>query len=178
MAKVRQRSWPVPGKRTKRRAWGYVTVAPGEHSSDCAGGLCSGCRHVRQFKAEWSRDDAEKALAAFKLNLEQPKAKPTGMTFGAAADRYVALKTRKRTVADVGRTLEHLKAVFGARTPLAAITANRISDYKATRLASLRKVGTGPAATVRPLTAAAVNRPLALLRHLLRLAHKRVGGAG
>ena len=36
----------------------------------------------------------------------------------------------------------------------------------------MRKIGDGDHATERPLTAAAVNRPLALLRHLLRLAHE------
>ena len=36
----------------------------------------------------------------------------------------------------------------------------------------MRKVGQGEAAVGRRLTAAAVNRPLALLRHLLRLAHE------
>ena len=39
-------------------------------------------------------------------------------------------------------------------------------------LAAVRKVGEGEAALERRLTAAAVNRPLALLRHLLRLAHE------
>ena len=36
----------------------------------------------------------------------------------------------------------------------------------------MRKIGAGEATVERRLTAAAVNRPLALLRHLLRLAHE------
>ena len=36
----------------------------------------------------------------------------------------------------------------------------------------MRKVGGGETAVERRLTAAAVNRPLALLRHLLRLAYE------
>jgi integrase len=48
----------------------------------------------------------------------------------------------------------------------------RIAVGKAKRLASVRKIGEGEAAVERRLTAAAVNRPLALLRHLLRLAHE------
>jgi site-specific recombinase XerD len=36
----------------------------------------------------------------------------------------------------------------------------------------VRKIGEGQAAVERRLTAAAVNRPLALLRHLVRLAHE------
>jgi hypothetical protein len=55
---------------------------------------------------------------------------------------------------------------------LAEITASRISEYKAKRLAAVRKIGKGESAMERRLTAAAVNRPLALLRHLLRLAHE------
>src|SRR5207249_3761518 len=60
---------------------------------------------------------------------------------------------------------------FGEDTPLTEITAGRISEYKAGRLAAVRTIGEGESATERRLTAAAVNRPLALLRHLLRLAH-------
>jgi integrase len=67
-----------------------------------------------------------------------------------------------------GRYTRSLKSAFGADTQLADLTASRISAYKATRLAS--KLGKPEAE--RLLTAAAVNRPLALLRHLLRIAHE------
>jgi integrase len=46
------------------------------------------------------------------------------------------------------------------------------TSHKAKRLASVRKIGEGETAVERRLTAAAVNRPLALFRHLLRLAHE------
>jgi len=39
------------------------------------------------------------------------------------------------------------------------------------RLSATRKIGNGETAIERPLTGATVNRALALLRHLLRLAH-------
>jgi integrase len=68
--------------------------------------------------------------------------------------------------------VKHLKAALGAETPLAEITAGRVSAYRANRLAAVRKVGEGESASERKLTAAAINRPLALLRHLLRLAHE------
>jgi integrase len=42
----------------------------------------------------------------------------------------------------------------------------------AKRLATVRRIGEGESAMERRLTAAAVNRPLALLRHLLRMAHE------
>ena len=50
--------------------------------------------------------------------------------------------------------------------------------YEATRpkrLGRVRKIGSGESATERRLTAAAINRPLALLRHLLALAREEWG---
>jgi integrase len=92
-----------------------------------------------------------------------------------AAERYLATKARKRTLEADRHQLDLLKAEFGGETPLTEITAGRISEYKAKRLASVRKIGEGEAAVERRLSAAAVNRPLALLRHLLRLAHEEWG---
>jgi integrase len=160
MAKVRQRTWKVPGQRTKRKAWGYVTV-------DEAG------KQVRRFNAEWTEQDAENELAKYLLKVEQKTpAAGTGITLSQAVERYLSAKARKRTVDEDKRQLEHLKLALGAETPLATITAARISEYKAQRLGTVRKIGTGDSTIERPLTAAAVNRPLALLRHLLRLAHE------
>jgi integrase len=82
---------------------------------------------------------------------------------------------RKRTIEEDRRQLELLKTEFGEETPLAEITASRISQYKAKRLSALRTIGKGERVVERRLTAAAVNRPLALLRHLLRLAHEEWG---
>jgi len=81
-------------------------------------------------------------------------------------------KARKRTLEADRRQLELLKSEFGGETTLAEITARRISEYKTKRLSAVRKIGEGAAAVERRLTAAAVNRPLALLRHLLRLVHE------
>ena len=85
-----------------------------------------------------------------------------------ATERYLAAKARKRTLKKDERILKHLKSALGAETALADLTASRISEYKATRLATKR----GKPEAERLLTAAAVNRPLALLRHLLRTAHE------
>ncbi len=158
MARVNQRLWKIPGQRTKRKAWGFTAQING--------------KQVRQYKAEWTQDDAEAELAKALLQIEPEKPKGPGITLAQAADRYLATKTRKRTVEADRRQLDLLKAEFGGETPLADITASRISEYKAKRLAAVRKVGEGEAAVERRLTAAAVNRPLALLRHLLRLAHE------
>jgi len=153
MAKVNQRLWRAPGQRAKRRAWGYTVQVDGKQK--------------RVYKVEWAREDAEKALAALLLHSEQPRPR-CGMTLTEATDRYLATKARKRTLKKDERVLKHLNSVFGADTALADLTASRISEYKAKRLAT--KLGKPQAE--RLLTAAAVNRPLALLRHLLRTAHE------
>ena len=179
MAKVNQRLWKIPGQRTKRKAWGFTAQLPCNpcpHRHPTTGAvLHPECvRQVRQYKAEWSKEDAEKELAAALLQLEPaPKATSDGgITFGQAAERYLATKSRKRSLAEDKRIIGHLKSEFGVETPLTEITASRISEYKARRLSSVRKIGEGAGVTERQLTAAAVNRPLALLRHLLRLSHE------
>jgi integrase len=158
MAQVNQRLWKLPGQRTKRKAWGFTAQING--------------KQVRRYKAEWTQDDAEAELAKALLQIEPQKPKGAGITLAQAADRYLVSKARKRTIEADRRQLELLKAEFGAETPLAEITARRISEYKARRLAAVRKIGEGEKTVERRLTAAAVNRPLALIRHLLRLAHE------
>lgn len=123
-------------------------------------------QQVRSYRSEWTKDQAEAELAKVLLKIEPPKSAQPGITFGEAITRYLAAKARKRTLAEDTRTLEHLKAVFGADTPLVEITASRISQYKSERL------GGTSGRTKRLLSAAGVNRPLSLLRHLLRMAHE------
>ena len=154
MASVNQREWRIPGQRTKRLAWGFSVTVNG--------------KRTKQYRSEWSKEDAEKELATVMLRLKQQPAVPvvSGITLAQAAERYLAAKARKRDlVGDMGH-LERLKLHFGADTPLSAITAAAVSEYKSQRL-SVKSQRTG-----KLLTAAAVNRPLALLRHLLRLAHE------
>jgi integrase len=127
-------------------------------------------KQKRIYRSEWTKDDAEKALAALLLEVAPPgTVEPTSrMTLAEAAERYLGTKARKRTLKMDERALRHLKSAFGADTALEDLTASGISEYKAKRLAT--KIG-NPGAE-RLLTAAAVNRPLALLRHLLRIAHE------
>src|SRR2546428_8055156 len=68
------------------------------------------------------------------------------------------------------RILKHVEVFFGRETPVSEVTGSRIAEYKGRRLNTVRKTGQGGAATERPLAAGTVNRTLALLRHLLRLA--------
>ena len=75
MAKVNQRPWRVPGQRAKRRAWGYTVQVDGKQK--------------RVYRSEWTKDDAEQALAAFLMKAEPPKA-TAGVTLAEAAERYLA----------------------------------------------------------------------------------------
>lgn len=152
MAKVNQRPWKLPGQRTKRKAWGFTAQING--------------KQVRSYKAEWTHDDAEKALAAALLQTERPKTKGVGITFGEAVERYVQGQARKKSVTNVARHLKALTAHFGGETPLTEITGARISAWKDERLAAVCP------STKRGYSAAAINRPLAALRHLLRRAHE------
>jgi integrase len=168
MAKIRKFVWSVPNQRTKREAWGFVGIETGKHRKACNDSECRGCQQFRQFKSEWSKEKAQAALAAFLLKIEQPKASTCTMTLAQAVERYLATKARKRSLTEDARILGHLREYFGNDTPLADITAARVADYKGFRLTTVRKVGDEE----RPLAGATVNRALALLRHLLRLAHE------
>lgn len=161
--RIIRRTWKSRGpmgRKVKHVAWGYSVWLDG--------------RRERRWNSSWTQDDAEKALAARILDVEQRPATGAagGLTLAQAAERYLAAKARKRSLRGDRLTLDHFKAAFGAETPLADITASRISAYKAERLAapSLRRKDAD--GQPRRLSAASINRPLALLRHLLRLAHE------
>jgi integrase len=152
--KIKKRTWTWQGK--KRTAWYFDVISNGDRIRR---------QYASQTEAETELDNFRNEQKNPKL-LEDIKPRKPGLTLAQAIERYLAAKARKRTLAEDKRQLEALKAVFGAETPVAEISAARISQYKAERL------GTKSEHTGRPLTAAAVNRPLALLRHLLRLAHE------
>jgi integrase len=150
MAKVNQRLWKVPGQRAKRKAWGFTVMEDGKQK--------------RHYRAEWTKDDADTELAKVLLGIEQPKPPAGGLTFSAAVDRYIAAKARKKSVGEQQRVLESFKTYFGGETSLAEITAARISEWKGQRL------GTKSRQTGEVLSLASVNRPLSVLRALLRTA--------
>src|SRR5712692_57612 len=106
------------------------------------------------------------------LGAAAPPARDQHMTLEQAFTRYLEATARKRSHAQDERMAEYLKAHFGPKTRLRDITANRIAQYKEQRLAAgsvRRKDEHGRPA---PLSAASINRPLALLRSLLRTAHR------
>ncbi len=109
------------------------------------------------------------------LGAAAPPVRDQAMTLDQAFTRFFQAKSRKRSLAQDERLAEHLKAHFGPSTRLRDITANKIAQYKEQRLAAgsvRRKDEHGRPA---PLSAASINRPLALLRHLLRLARDEWG---
>ena len=115
-----------------------------------------------------TKAEAETGLDAYKVELAAPPAKPS-ITLGQAFEKYVEVKARKKSLDEDRRQAEHLMEAFGKDTNLGDINAAKISDYKAQRLASKSRQ------TGATLSAAAINRPLALLWHLLHLAHEEWG---
>src|SRR5262245_50634297 len=91
MAKVNQRLWKIPGQRTKRKAWGLTARING--------------KQIRRYKAEWTRDKAEAELAKALLQIEPQKPKGPGITLEQAVERYLAAKSRKRSVSEDRRLL-------------------------------------------------------------------------
>jgi hypothetical protein len=141
MAKVNQRLWKLPGQRTKRKAWGFTA-----HQFNG--------KQVRRYKAEWTQDDAEAELAKALLRIEPEKPQPS-ITFSDAVERYLAAKSRKKSVAFDKLYLHQLRAAFGAETSLEQITAARISAWKAEKLSAINP------RTKLPYAPASINRPLA-----------------
>jgi integrase len=112
-----------------------------------------------------------------RLEAGAPVADDPNMTLERAFERYFRLKARKRSLAEDRRLAEHLKKEFGQDTRLKdlATQPGRIAAYKERRLASTSTRRKGADGKATPLSAASINRPLALLRHLLRLAYEEWG---
>src|SRR5215472_4819706 len=123
VAQVNQRLWKLPGQRTKRKAWGFTI--------QLAGG-----KRVRSYKAEWTKEDAEKALAAVQLQIAPTKPQ-SGVTLAAAVESYLAAKVRKKSLAFDKLYLRQITSAFGAETTLAEITGAKINAWKAMKLAAI-----------------------------------------
>src|SRR5215510_12882833 len=93
-------------------------------------------KQVRKYDAAWTPEQAREALAARILERDAPTtAKPAStMTFGQAATRYLALKAKKKSLHHDELLLERLKRAFGTDTPLSAITAAKIAEYREARM--------------------------------------------
>jgi len=162
VGKIIRRAWSrrgPTGRRVKVVSYGFTVQIDGQQ--------------VKRFNAEWTEDQAKDELLKFQLDREKPKAKP--ITLGDAAERYEVAKARKRSIREDQRTLKRLLAHFGRETRLDKLTADVISQYRDQRLAAGSKTRKDKDGKPRRLSAAAINRELALLRHLLRLAHEEWG---
>jgi integrase len=156
MASITRRVWfgrGPTGRKVKKVAFGFTVEEGG--------------KRLRKYDAGWSREDAEKALAAYHLGIKPVSGSDgTSLSFGDAITRYLEAKAKKHSLKDDRHRLERLKVALGAATPLSAITASRIAEYKAARLkATIQRDG-----EVCPIAPATLNRELAALRCLLRMA--------
>ncbi len=146
--RVRRRRWIHQG--VKREAWGFTVTTP----------------EGRVRKSGYAtRGEAQEALDALKrpAPVVEPVA-PAGptLTFKAVLDRYYLLRARKKSIREDRRIGAVLLARFGD-VPLAEISAAKISEYKAERLAVTNsRLGAPP-------SVASINRPLAMLRSVLRV---------
>jgi integrase len=161
---VRKREWFTcdehgrPSKRccrssAKREAWGWTVSVDG--------------KQVRR-QGYASETEAQDALDAFRSETLAPpvEQKPT-MTLSDAIDRFIAEKSRKKSTAEAARVLRRVwLPAFGAETPLSDITADRIAGWRAARMTDISRQ------TKQLVSLASVYRPLALLRAVLRMAHR------
>ena len=96
MAKITKRVWYAKsptGQRQKRTAWGFTT-----QSADG--------KQIRRSDARWCREDAEQELAKHQLGIVPKKIDDgAGLTFGAAVERYLQAKSRKRSLSTDKRYL-------------------------------------------------------------------------
>jgi hypothetical protein len=145
MALVTQRIWRSGTRRAKRSAWGYTVQMNG--------------KQVRCFREEWSKEDAEKALAARQL----------GLTLGAMLETFLEARAKSKRNKSVGDDRERsrpLLAFFGADTPVSAITTARVADYRLHRAGMKSRLG-------KPLSPTTINRECQVLRGAFNLALRR-----
>ncbi len=156
MATVQKRTWlsrGPTGHKVRKVAWGYTLQVNGKQE--------------RRFSAEWDREAAQDALDARRLERDTPPAPVAPRTFAEVAQEYLDFKRGKgkRSIREDEKILKKLQARLGAETPLPEISAQRIAQYDRARVSEKSKLG-------RPVTPSTVNRELAVLRHLLRLAEE------
>ena len=162
VGKVCSRTWSrrgPTGRKVSVVSWGFTVQVDG--------------KQVKRFDAEWTRDTARDELAKFVLSAGKTKATP--VTFGEAVERYAVAKADKATLSEDRRILKLLLAHFGEDTKLDRITRAAIVQYRDQRFAAGSRKCNDADGQPRRLTPAAVNRELAVLRHLLRLAHEEWG---
>ncbi len=158
MASVVKRTWcsrAPTGHKVRRFAWGYTLQVNGKQE--------------RRFNVVWSREDAQEALAARILERDGPLKKSVAKTLGEMVDEYLAQKRAlgKRSIRNDEMATAAFLVEFGRNRSLTEIQEAEIARYAERRLTETSQ---RLKRSVRPAT---VNRQLAILRGLLRLAKKR-----
>jgi integrase len=163
--KILQRTWavcPIHGMASKKCRLEKSTAKKTRRYAFLFEVVLDGRRVTKQF-ASWH--EAVDALESFKYEQRHP-ALPAreSRTFGEIVDRYLALQSRHRTFGEFNRVARHLVDNFGKDTLVEAITAERIDAYRAQRHTVTRNG--------KPLSLAAIQRPLGLLRTILKTAFR------
>lgn len=153
MAKIFGREWTRKGplgKRVKHVAFGYTLYVNGKRE--------------RKVSSDWTcEQDALKALSERQQQIRAEETdRSVAVTLGAVVERYLKFKADhgKRSLHEDKRILEkQILPAFGSGLLLRQLSAERIAGYEEQRI---QKVSTW---TVR--------NELTVLRHLLRLAHRK-----
>jgi hypothetical protein len=109
MARIGRRVWKsrgVGGRRVKKVAWGFSLVVNGKQE--------------KSYREDWSKEDAEKALAARVLGIEAAAKSPAPAgpaAFGTVAARYLEVKRGRASWRDQKAALDRLLRHFGKDTP-------------------------------------------------------------
>jgi hypothetical protein len=132
MALVTERIWRSGTRKVRRAVWGYTVQLDG--------------KQARCFREDWTKEDAEKALAARLLGVAPAGTTAPadgGLTFGVMVEKFLTEKRSegKRSIEDDEEWSEPLKAFFGVDTPLSAITTRRVAEYRVSRLATTSRRG-------------------------------------
>ena len=156
MAAVVKRTWcsrGPTGHKVRKVAWGYTLQVNGQQE--------------RRYGAAWSRRDAEEALARRLLERDAPPPPVKPKALAELVTEYLDYKRAKgkRSIRQDEQICRKLKRGFGAETPVTEITAQQIAHYDRDRVTQTSRLG-------RPVTPSTVNRELAILRHMLRLAEE------
>jgi integrase len=126
-------------------------------------------RQDRVFDSAWTQELAEKELAARLLERDAEPATrtPEPKRLAQMITEYLDFKRAKgkRSIRQDEQICAKLTRGFGAETLVAEVTAQRIAQYDRDRVTQTSRLG-------RLITPSTVNRELAILRHMLRLAEE------
>ncbi|MEO8046924.1 MAG: site-specific integrase [Nitrospirota bacterium] len=153
MAKIIRREWTTKGplgKRVRHVAFGYTLAINGKRE--------------RKVSSSWtSEGDAMKALSDRQQGVRAGQTvRPVDITLGQVVERYLKFKTDhgKRSIREDTRMFEkQLVPAFGGGLLIRQLSADKIAAYEERRITEV--------------SAWTVRNELTVLRHLLRLAHRK-----